>query len=66
VAALFVRAGLAASNGEVRRAIANSALSINDKRAGDAATSVTVADIGEDGIVKLSHGRKKHVLVKTV
>ena len=66
VAALFVRAGLATSNGEVRRAVANNALSINDRRAGDAAASVTVADIGEDGLVKLSHGRKKHVLVKAV
>jgi tyrosyl-tRNA synthetase len=50
----------------VRRAVANNALSINDRRAGDAAASVTVADIGEDGLVKLSHGRKKHVLVKAV
>ena len=28
--ALFVRAGLAASNGEVRRAVANNAISVND------------------------------------
>jgi len=66
VASLFVRAGLASSNGEVRRAVANNALSVNDRRAGDATATVTVADLGPDGILKLSHGRKKHVLVKAV
>ncbi|MEX2319283.1 MAG: tyrosine--tRNA ligase, partial [Bauldia sp.] len=66
VASLFVRAGLASSNGEVRRAVANNALSFNDRRAGDATATVTVADLGPDGILKLSHGRKKHVLVKAV
>jgi tyrosyl-tRNA synthetase len=60
---LFVRAGLAGSNGEVRRAIANNAISVNDKRIGDANLTVTVADLN-DGVIKLSHGRKKHVLVK--
>ena len=64
VPALFVRAGLAASNGEVRRAIANSALSVNDVRVTDATQTVTSADIGSGGVIKLSHGRKKHVLVR--
>jgi tyrosyl-tRNA synthetase len=64
VAALFVRAGLAGSNGEVRRAIANNALSVNDKRVSDAAATVTSADLNADGVIKLSHGRKKHILVR--
>ena len=64
VAALFVRAGLAGSNGEVRRAVANNALSINDQRVSDAAGTVTDADLNADGFIKLSHGRKKHVLVR--
>jgi tyrosyl-tRNA synthetase len=64
VAALFVRAGLAGSNGEVRRAIANNALSVNDKRVSDATATVTAADLNADGVIKLSHGRKKHVLAK--
>jgi tyrosyl-tRNA synthetase len=50
VAALFVRAGLAASNGEARRAAANNALSVNDRRAGDAAATITDADLGADGV----------------
>jgi tyrosyl-tRNA synthetase len=64
VATLFVRAGLAGSNGEVRRAIANNALSINDKRVSEATATVTAADLNADGVVKLSHGRKKHILVR--
>ncbi len=63
VNALFVRAGLASSNGEVRRAVANNALSINDKRVSDANAIVSATDL-VDGALKLSHGRKKHVLVK--
>jgi tyrosyl-tRNA synthetase len=64
VLALFVRAGLAASNGEARRAIANNALSVNDVRVTDAAAVVKASDLNGDGVVKLSHGRKKHVLVR--
>jgi tyrosyl-tRNA synthetase len=60
----FVRAGLAASNGEVRRAIANNAVQINDLRISDEKRIVTPADITVDGVIKLSMGRKKHVLLK--
>ncbi|MEO8667617.1 MAG: tyrosine--tRNA ligase [Bauldia sp.] len=63
VLALFVRAGLAGSNGEVRRAIANNALSVNDARVTDPLTVVSEADLA-GGVIKLSHGRKKHVLVR--
>jgi len=63
VTALFVRAGLAASNGEVRRAVANNALSVNDARVTDAGALIGPGDF-VDGALKLSHGRKKHVLVK--
>jgi tyrosyl-tRNA synthetase len=64
VLALFVRAGLAASNGEARRAVANNALSVNDVRVTDAAATVKASDLNADGVLKLSHGRKKHVLVR--
>ena len=64
VTALFVRAGLAGSNGEVRRAVANNALSINDARVSDAGLTVTDADLKAGGVIKLSHGRKKHVLIR--
>jgi tyrosyl-tRNA synthetase len=65
VTALFVRAGLATSNGEVRRAVTNNALSINDARVSDANAIVSASHL-VDGTLKLSHGRKKHVLAKAV
>ncbi|HVY18964.1 MAG TPA: tyrosine--tRNA ligase [Bauldia sp.] len=64
VLALFVRAGLASSNSEARRAVANNALSVNDVRLADAAMVVKASDLNADGVLKLSHGRKKHVLVR--
>jgi len=64
VGTLFVRAGLAASIGEVRRAIANGAISVNDQRVGDPAQAFSRADVTADGVIKLSFGKKKHVLVK--
>jgi tyrosyl-tRNA synthetase len=66
VLAAFVKAGLAASNGEVRRAIANNALMINDVRVTSDKATVGEADVTADGVVKLSLGRKRHVLLKPI
>jgi tyrosyl-tRNA synthetase len=63
VLALFVRAGLAASNGEVRRAVTNNSISINDVRVTDPQRVVNAKDLNADGVVKLSMGKKKHALV---
>ncbi len=63
VLALFVRAGLMSSNGEARRAIRGGGLRLNDDVITDETATVT-ADLLRDGVIKLSHGRKKHVLVK--
>jgi len=62
----FVKAGLAASNGEVRRAIANNAIMINDVRVSSDKAAIGEADVTADGVVKLSLGRKRHVLLKPV
>lgn len=61
---LFVRAGLAASNSEVRRAIANKAVRVNDVGVDDAQRTITLNDADADGVIKLSVGRKKHALVR--
>jgi tyrosyl-tRNA synthetase len=61
--ALFVRAGLAASNGEVRRAVGNNSISVNDVRITDAQRMIDSGDLNAEGAVKLSMGRKKHALV---
>jgi tyrosyl-tRNA synthetase len=62
----FVRAGLAASNGEARRAIANNALMVNDARVTSEKAAIGESDITADGAIKLSLGRKRHVLLKPV
>ena len=66
VLAAFVKAGLAASNGEVRRAIANNAIMVNDVRVTSDKATIGEADVTADGVVKLSLGRKRHVLLKPV
>ena len=66
VLAAFVRAGLAASNGEVRRAIANNAIMINDVRVTDDKAVIGLTDLAANGVVKLSLGRKRHVLLRPV
>jgi tyrosyl-tRNA synthetase len=66
VLAAFVKAGLATSNGEVRRAIANNAILVNDARVTDEKAVIGEAEVTADGVVKLSLGRKRHVLLKPV
>jgi len=65
VLAAFVKAGLASSNGEARRAIANNAITVNDVRVTNDKATIGEADIKE-GVIKLSLGRKRHVLLKPV
>jgi tyrosyl-tRNA synthetase len=66
VLAAVVKAGLAASNGEVRRAIANNAIMVNDVRVTSDKASIGETDVTTEGVVKLSLGRKRHVLLKPV
>jgi tyrosyl-tRNA synthetase len=66
VLAAFVKAGLATSNGEARRAIANNAILVNDVRVTSDKAVVGEADVSAEGVVKLSLGRKRHVLLKPV
>ena len=60
---LLVDANLAASNGEARRAISNNAIAINDTRVTDPRYEVSETDLIE-GALKLSFGKKRHVIVK--
>lgn len=61
---LLVAAGLAASNGEARRHVQGNAVRVNDEPVKDDRRVVTSADLGDQGVVKLSVGRKKHALVR--
>ena len=63
VTAAFVRAELAASNGEMKRHIAAGAARVNDAAVGDETATLTGADV-VDGAIKLSLGKKKHALLR--
>jgi tyrosyl-tRNA synthetase len=66
VLSAFVLAGLAASNGEARRQVRGGGLRINDAPVEDERRTVTADDLTEAGVVKLSLGRKRHVLLRPV
>ena len=63
---LAVACGLAASNSEARKLIANNGLKINDVAVSDAKLIVDRNSVTTDGVVKLSGGKKKHVLVRPI
>jgi tyrosyl-tRNA synthetase len=62
----FVQAGLVKSNGEARRQIQGGGLRVNDQAVTDEKALLTAADVALDGSIKLSLGKKKHVLLKPV
>jgi tyrosyl-tRNA synthetase len=64
VVELFARTGLAASNSEVRRLIRGGGARLNDIVVSDEARIVSLDDLGAQGAVKLSAGRKRHALVR--
>jgi len=61
---LAVKAGLAVSNSEARKLIANNGLKLNDAAVSDPRLTVDASALNADGVLKLSSGKKKHVLVK--
>ena len=64
VLALFVRAGLAESNGKVRQFLKDGAVRLNDKAVSDDRQVIGTGDVTADGVIKLSLGKKKHILVR--
>ncbi|WP_456316888.1 tyrosine--tRNA ligase [Teichococcus globiformis] len=60
---LAVAAGFAASKGEARRLIRQNGIRVNDEAVSDETRIVSDEDL-RDGSVKLSAGRKRHVLVR--
>lgn len=60
----FVRAGLVASNGEARRQIKGGGLRVNDMAVSDDKVILTSANLTPGGVIKLSMGKKRHVLLK--
>ena len=61
---LLRRCGLAASGGEARRLIKGGGARVNDTVIGEDTQPVTLQDLGEDGTIKMSAGKKRHALVR--
>jgi len=66
LAALATRIGLTASNGEARRLAQGGGLRVNDVAITDGNQLVTKSDLNADGVIKISQGKKKIVLVRPV
>src|SRR3982074_3200382 len=64
VLAPFAKAGLVASNGEARRQIKGGGLRVNDVAVSDEKMILKPADLTPEGVIKLSLGKKRHVLLK--
>lgn len=60
----FVKAGLVASNGEARRQVKGGGLRINDEAVTDEKMALSVGNLTPEGVIKLSFGKKKHVLIR--
>jgi tyrosyl-tRNA synthetase len=64
VLSAFVRAGLVSSTGEARRQIKGGGLKVNDATVTDERAALSSADLTNAGAIKLSLGRKRHVLLR--
>ena len=63
---LMTRAGLTKSNGEARRLIKGGGARLNDERIADEMAPISLTDINDQGLIKLSAGRKRHALVRPI
>jgi len=66
LSAFAEKTGLVASNGEARRQIKGGGLKVNDASVTDDKMTLTPKDVTPEGVIKLSLGRKKHVLLRPV
>jgi tyrosyl-tRNA synthetase len=62
--AAFVSAGLVTSLSDARRQVRGGGLKINDQTVTDENRMLSTADLTSDGVIKLSFGRKRHVLLR--
>lgn len=58
------KTGLVSSNGEARRQIKAGGLKVNDVTVTDEKMTLSSKDLSPEGVIKLSLGKKKHVLLK--
>ena len=63
---LLRRCELAKSGGDSRRLIKGGGAKLNDQVIDNETASITLADLNDQGLLKLSAGKKRHALVKPV
>ncbi|UXM96301.1 tyrosine--tRNA ligase [Bartonella sp. HY329] len=66
ILSLLVKAGLVKSNGDARRNIQGGAIRVNDIAVSDESRIINNSDLGDENVIKLSFGKKKHILVKPI
>jgi tyrosyl-tRNA synthetase len=66
VLAAFIKAGLVPSTSEARRQIKSGGLKVNDTSVTDEKMQLSKKDLTPEGVIKLSLGKKRHILVKPV
>ncbi|WP_413993184.1 tyrosine--tRNA ligase [Labrys okinawensis] len=62
----FVLAGLVPSTSEARRQVASGGLRVNDVIVTDPKAVLGLGDVTADGVIKLSLGKKRHVLARPI
>jgi tyrosyl-tRNA synthetase len=61
-----VLVGFVKSTGEARRQIKGGGIKVNDVAVTDERQMLTLSDLTEDGVIKLSLGKKRHALIRPV
>ena len=64
VFALLTRVGLTGSNGEARRLIKGGGARVNDVAVSQETAEINADAINDDGVIKLSAGKKRHALIR--
>ena len=63
---LIIKINFAKSNGEYRRNIANKGYRINNEIVTDEKKKVTKEDFNGEKVIKVSFGKKQHVLIEAI
>ena len=63
---VVIQTKLANSKGEIRRMIKNNGLRINNEVAIDETKIINQNNFDQDNNMKVSHGKKQHVIVKII
>jgi tyrosyl-tRNA synthetase len=61
-----VLAGFVKSTGEARRQVKGGGIKVNDEAVTNERQVLTLSDLTEDGVIKLSLGKKRHALIRPV